>query len=141
MFGTPHVTNNEFSVWFVKSGGQWSFLSLVELGKFWTSLTSIPCTSYLVVYLALKLEELKPTSKCMYGISQVEFTKVNKIHVFLVDLLKRFCVWRPKKTKLSNKLIGLRFNMENWWVQHWKHKMPSLQLNVTCKGWHMIFSY
>jgi hypothetical protein len=77
----------------------------------------------------------------MYGISQVEFTKVNKIHVFLVDLLKRFCVWRPKKTKLSNKLIGLRFNMENWWVQHWKHKMPSLQLNVTCKGWHMIFSY
>jgi hypothetical protein len=49
---------------------------------------SISCTSYLVVYLALKLEEPKPISKCMYGISHVEFTKVEEIHVFLVDSLK-----------------------------------------------------
>jgi hypothetical protein len=25
MFGTPHVTNNEFSVWFMKSGGSMQF--------------------------------------------------------------------------------------------------------------------
>jgi hypothetical protein len=36
----------------------------------------------------LKLEELEPTSKCMYGISPMEFMKVGKIHVFFVDLLK-----------------------------------------------------
>jgi hypothetical protein len=89
MFGTPHVTNNEFSVWFVKSGGSLEFFGLVELGKFRTSLMSISCTSYLVVYLALKLEEPKPISRCMYGISHVEYTKVDKIHVFLVDSLKR----------------------------------------------------
>ncbi len=36
----------------------------------------------------LKLEKPKPTSKCPYGILPMEFTKVGKIHVFLVDLLK-----------------------------------------------------
>lgn len=82
----------------------------------------------------------------MYGISHVEFTKVDKIHVFLVDSLKRLnakvlCM-ETQKNQAINKLIRLRFNMEDWWVQHWKHKMPSLQPNVTCSGWHMIlFSY
>jgi hypothetical protein len=35
----------------------------------------------------------------MYGISQVEFTKVNDIHVYLVDLLKckGFVYGDPKK--------------------------------------------
>jgi hypothetical protein len=28
MFGTPHVTHNEFSVWFVKSGGSMEFFEL-----------------------------------------------------------------------------------------------------------------
>jgi len=37
---------------------------------------------------ALKLKEPKPTGKCMYGILPMEFTKVGKIHVFSIDLLK-----------------------------------------------------
>ncbi len=32
-----------------------------------------------------KLEEPKPTGRCMYGILFVKFTKVGEIHVFLVD--------------------------------------------------------
>jgi hypothetical protein len=67
--------------------------------------------------LAFKFEKLEPTSRCMYNILLVEFTKVGEIHVFLVDLLKQsnakvLCM-ETEKTRLSKKPIRLRFNMED----------------------------
>lgn len=90
MFGTPHVTNNEFSVWFMKSGGSMQFSEFsgdrevshkLDVNLMHKLPSSLSCT---------QTWKPKPTSKCMYGISQVEFTKVNDIHVYLVDLLKWF---------------------------------------------------
>jgi hypothetical protein len=60
---------------------------------------------------ALKLGEPEPIGKCPYGILHVEFTKVGKIHVFLVDLVKwsntKVLHMETKKTRLSKKLIRL----------------------------------
>jgi hypothetical protein len=64
-----------------------------------------------------KFEKPKPINICMYGILHVEFMKVGKIHVFSVDLLKRSNAkvlhMETDKTKLSKKLIGFQFNMED----------------------------
>jgi hypothetical protein len=53
----------------------------------------------------------------MYGILPMEFTKVGEIHVFLVDLLKqsntKVLHMETEKTRLSEKLIRLQFNMED----------------------------
>jgi hypothetical protein len=61
--------------------------------------------------LALKLEKLELTNRCPYGTLLMEFRKVGKIHVFLVDLLKqsntKVLRMEIEKPKLSGKFIGL----------------------------------
>jgi hypothetical protein len=38
--------------------------------------------------LALNDEKPEPTSKCMYGISFVELTKVNELHVSFIEIVE-----------------------------------------------------
>ncbi len=61
----------------LKSGGS---MELFEFNGARQVLHKLPSSLH-----ALKLKEPKPTGKCMYGILPMEFTKVSKIHVFLID--------------------------------------------------------
>jgi hypothetical protein len=62
--------------------------------------------------------KIEPISKCAYDISNLELTKVNKIQVFfLVIYIKLSNVnMEVERTKLSKKLVGHQFNLEDQYV-------------------------
>jgi hypothetical protein len=58
-----------------------------------------------------------PTSKCPYGVSPTKVSKVGELTNVLDDLLKqtkaKVLHLKANKNKLSEKLIGLKFSMED----------------------------
>jgi hypothetical protein len=54
---------------------------------------------------------------CPYGVLEIVMTKISEVHNHVQELIK-WCKFKilhleAKRTKLFDKLIGLRFNMED----------------------------
>jgi hypothetical protein len=59
----------------------------------------------------------RETLICPYGVSPTKLARVIEVHVLIQDLLKqcgtRIAIQEEKRSKFFEKLVGMKFNMED----------------------------
>jgi hypothetical protein len=77
----------------------------------------VDCNVLFKSLLATKSKKLEPTQVvCSFGVLTIDIAHVVEMHSLLEELLKstmlEVCCLKGEKAKLSEKLIGIKFNME-----------------------------